>query len=102
MRYYLISDTQEAVDGMRLAGVTGELAADAAAAENAVARICGDETVAVLLITKTVSEWIPETVEKHKLSGRQPLLAVIPGPDGAGLGPDAITGLIRQAIGVKI
>lgn len=102
MRYWLISDSAEALTGMRLAGVKGELVSDPAAAEAAVNRVCGDESVAVLLLTAAVGEWIPSVVEKHKLSGRRPLLAVIPGPDGAGLGPDYITGMIRQAIGVKI
>lgn len=102
MRYWLISDSREALEGMRLAGVNGELAEDAAQAEAAVARACGDESVAVLLVTAAIERWIPETVAKHKLMGRRPLLTVIPGPDGAGLGPDYITGLIRQAIGVKI
>ncbi len=102
MRYYLISDSAEALDGMRLAGVPGELVADAAEAEAAVGRACADSAVAVLFMTTAVSEWIPDTVARHKLSGRQPLLAVIPGPDGRGLGPDSITGLIRQAIGVKL
>lgn len=102
MRYWLISDTQQALDGMRLAGVRGELAENAAQAEAAVNRVREDESVAVLMITAGVADWIPETVARHKLSGRRPLLSVIPGPDGAGLGPDYITGLIRQAIGVKI
>ncbi len=102
MRYWLISDTKEALDGMRLAGVAGELVADAAEAEAAVTRACADESVAVLLITAAAAAWIPAAVERQKLSGHQPLLAVIPGPDGGGLGPDSITGLIRQAIGVKL
>jgi V/A-type H+-transporting ATPase subunit F len=102
VRYWLISHSQEALDGMELAGVHGELVTDAAQAEAAVARACGDETVAVLLVTTTVSQWISDTVARHKLSGHQPLMAVIPGPEGGGLGEDSITERIRQAIGVKI
>lgn len=102
MRYWLISDSQEALDGMRLAGVSGELVSGAAEAEKALAQARGDESIAVLLVTAAVSAWIPETVQQHKLSGHQPLLAVIPGPDGAGLGKDSITETLRQAIGVKL
>lgn len=102
MKYWLITDNREALDGLRLAGVAGELVEDGAQAEAAVARACGDASIAVLLLTTAVAGWIPGTVARHKLSGRQPLLTVIPGPDGAGLGPEAITGLIREAIGVKI
>lgn len=102
MRYWLIADDSRTLEGMRLGGVSGELVSDAAQAEAAVSRACTDSSIAVLLITTAVSEWIPAAVERHKLSGRQPLLAVIPGPDGRGLGRDSITDLIQQAIGVKI
>ena len=102
MRYFLVSHDQEALDGMRLAGITGTLAADAAAAEEAIQRACADGTVAVLLVTKTVERWVPATVDRLKLEGHRPLLAVIPDPRGEGLGSDEITDRIRDAIGVKI
>lgn len=87
---------------MALAGVKGELVSEPAAAEAAVRRACRDETVAVLLVTRQVADMIPDTVDRLKLSEQRPLVGVIPGPDGRGLGPDAITGLVRRAIGVKI
>ena len=102
MKYWLVSHCREALDGMRLAGICGELAEDAAAAEDAVKRACADETVAVLLVTKTVEGWCKDTVDRLKLAGRRPLMTVIPDPGGTGLGAEEITGLIREAIGVKI
>lgn len=102
MRYWLVADSSQALDGMRLAGVDGELVKDAAAAEAAVRRACRDESVAVLLVTRSVEEMISDTINRLKLADQRPLVGVIPGPDGRGLGPDAITGLVRQAIGVKI
>ena len=102
MRYWLIADSAEALEGMRLAGVKGEQVSGAAEARAAVRRAAEDASVAVLLVTRGVEELIPETVEKLKLSGQRPLLGIIPGPGGAGLGPDAITGRIQKAIGVNI
>ena len=102
MRYYLISDTAEALDGLRLAGVTGELVTSPAEASDAVERACGDETVAVLLLTVGAAAMIQETVDRLKLAGHRPLVTVIPGPGEKGLGVNAMTGLIREAIGVKI
>lgn len=102
MRYWLVADDPEALEGMRLAGVKGELAADAVSAEAAVRRACSDESVAVLLVTRGVEAMIADTVARLKLSGQRPLVGVIPGPGDDGLGADAITGLIRKAIGVKI
>lgn len=102
MRYWLIADSPQALDGMALAGVKGELVADAAAAEEAISRAVKDETVAVLLVTRNVADMASGTVDRLKLSEQRPLVGVIPGPDGRGLGPDAITGLVHRAIGVKI
>ena len=87
---------------MRLVGICGELAADPSEAEAAIRRACADETVAVLLVTKTVERWLPATIARLKLEGHRPLLTVIPDPRGEGLGSDEITDLIRDAIGVKI
>ena len=102
MRYWIVSHDREALDGMRLVGICGELAADPSAAEAAIRRACADETVAVLLVTKTVERWLPATIARLKLEGHRPLLTVIPDPRGEGLGSDEITDLIRDAIGVKI
>ena len=102
MRYWIVSHDREALDGMRLAGVRGTLAEDEKSAEAAIAAACADESVAVLLVTKTVERWLPATVARLKLQGRRPLLTVIPDPRGQGLGSDEITDLIRDAIGVKI
>lgn len=102
MRYWLIADSPEALDGMALAGVKGELVTDASQAEAAVRRASKDESIAVLLVTRKVADLISDTIDRLKLSDQRPLVGVIPGPDGRGLGPDAITGLVRQAIGVKI
>jgi len=56
----------------------------------------------VLLITENCAAFIPETVKEMKLASTIPLLVVIPGPEGSKREKDSITGLIRDAIGVKI
>jgi len=101
VRYWLISDEREALRGMRLAGVSGELVAGEAEAAAAASRAFSDDTIAVVLMTSTVAQWLSGVVQQHKLSGKRPLLAVIPGPDGD-LGQYSITDLIQQAIGVKL
>ena len=65
-------------------------------------RAAQNADVAVILITPKAAAWIPASVERLKIAGERPLLAVIPASDGAGLGPDDILGMIRQAIGVKL
>ncbi len=102
MKYYLISEDTRALTGLRLAGVEGERVTSAAQAEDAVRRATQDSDIAVILITPTAAAWIPATVERLKIAGERPLLAVIPASDNAGLGDSDILGLIRQAIGVKL
>lgn len=102
MKYFLITEDTRALTGLRLAGVEGELVASPAEAQAAVRRAEQDRSIAVILITPAAAAMIPAAVERLKLSGERPLLAVIPASDGAGLGPDAIMGMIRQAIGVKL
>lgn len=102
MKYYLITEDAHALTGLRLAGVEGELVESAAQAEKAVQSAEQDSAIAVILITPKAAAWIPATVERLKISGERPLLAVIPASDGAGIGPDVIMGMIRQAIGVKL
>jgi len=87
---------------MRFAGVEGVVVKDPASARAAAEKAAADPDIAVLLVTTGAEALMPETVGRMKLSGRQPLLTVIPSPGSGGLGPDSITGLIRQAIGVKI
>jgi V/A-type H+-transporting ATPase subunit F len=102
VKYYLIADDELALTGMRFAGVEGEVVTDPAAARSAAEKAVTDSDIAVLLVTTGVEALIPDTVGRMKLSGRRPLLAVIPSPGAEGLGSDSITDLIRQAIGVKI
>ena len=101
MRYRLITESAESLDGMRLAGVDGCLVHDEAETEAAVSAACADEGVAVLLITSVAASWISQTVERLKLSGHRPLVTIIPSP-GQNIGQEMISNLIRDAIGVKI
>lgn len=102
MKYFLVSEDARALTGLRLAGVEGQLVSSPAETQAAVRAAEQDSAVAVILITPKTAAMIPATVERLKLSGERPLLAVIPAPDGEGLGPDSIMGMIRQAIGVKL
>lgn len=102
MRYFLISEDAHALAGLRLAGVEGTLIHSPAEAEAAVSAAGQNSAIAVILITPRAAAMIPATVERLKLSGERPLLAVIPASDGAGLGTGDIMGMIRQAIGVKL
>lgn len=102
MRYYLICDNEDTLAGMRLAGIGGAVCASRREAEERIAAVRADESVAVLLITENCAALTPGVVEELRLSAHRPLVVVIPGPEGTTRSEDSITRLIRDAIGVKI
>lgn len=102
MRMYAVSDEKDTLTGLRLAGIEGELAKDKRETAAAVERVRADDGIAVLLISEGCAAMIPDTVKELKLSSVNPLLVVIPEPNGSSREPDSITRLIREAIGIKI
>lgn len=102
MQMYAIADETDVLTGLRLSGVEGSFAADKKAVEQAIDEVCARSELAVLLITETCAELVPERVQGLKLSSARPLLVEIPGIRGGRKRKDAVTELIRDAIGIKI
>lgn len=102
MRMFAVADEMDVLTGLRLSGIEGKLATDRKLAEAFVTEVQADSQIAVLLITENCAALIPETVKKLKLSSSNPLLVIIPGSKGSIRQKDSITGLIRDAIGIKI
>lgn len=101
MRIFAISDEQDTLTGLRLAGIEGELADSKREVEECVNSVLASPDIAVILITENCAALIPDTVKKVKLSYANPLLVVIPGSHGSTTPPDSITRLISEAIGIK-
>ncbi|NCB73835.1 MAG: ATP synthase subunit F [Clostridia bacterium] len=102
MRMFAVSDEADVLTGLRLSGIEGSLASNRREAEALVNEVQSNPQIAVLLITESCAVMIPETVTKLKLSSSNPLLVVIPGSHGSARRKDSITGLIKDAIGIKI
>lgn len=102
MKYFCISDETDVLTGMRLAGIAGVRASTPREVEAAVARVCADPGVAVLLVTEACHAMCPALLDELKLSAERPLVNTIPGSRGTSRAPDSITRLINEAIGVKI
>lgn len=102
MRFELISNSQDVVVGMRLAGIVGTLARTGEDAEKAFARAVKKEDVAIILINKGLADKFPDTVNKFKNHGGRPLVVVIPDGQSEGRTADSITKYINEAIGLKI
>jgi V/A-type H+/Na+-transporting ATPase subunit F len=101
MRIFAISDENDALTGLRLAGIEGKFAETKREVEECVNEVLNNSDIAVILITESCAALIPEMVKKVKLSYANPLLVVIPGSNGSNTPPDSITRLISEAIGIK-
>ncbi len=102
MRMFALSDDKDSLTGLRLAGIEGRLVKGKKELEGAVSEALADPRLAVLLISEGIAALIPKTVKELKLSAKTPLLVLIPDKSGKGRESDAIAGLVREAIGIKI
>lgn len=102
MRFELISNSRDALVGMRLAGIVGTLVRTKEDAEKALEESLKKEDVAIILINEGLADKIPESVNKFKNHGGKPLVVVIPDEKSKGRASDSITRYINEAIGLKI
>lgn len=102
MRMFAVSDDRDTLTGLRLAGIDGRFVSDKKETEAAIQQVRETHNIAVLLITESCANIVPDTVTELKLSATNPLLVIIPGSNGSTRSEDSITGLIREAIGIKI
>lgn len=101
MRFYLISDNSDAMNGLRLAGIEGTVARsedDVRAALRAIAR---EKDIGMILVTEKISEMYGEALGPILGNAGGPLLVTVPSTGGSA-GKDRITRYIREAIGIKV
>jgi V/A-type H+-transporting ATPase subunit F len=102
MKFFLLSDNNDTLVGMRLAGIEGAIAHDYFAAKKALLTAIEDKETAVLLITQKLEKLLGKLVYDLKLSRRQPLIVVIPDRDAETSISEQISEYIRSAIGLKL
>lgn len=101
MKFALISDSTDALIGMRLAGIEGVRVTTHAEAQAAFRKFRADEEIGILLMTAGAAALCPEEVAELK-AGNRPVPVCIPDADGRGAGGDTVTQYIREAIGIKL
>lgn len=102
MRMFGVCDDKNTLTGLRLAGIEGKFAKSKHDVEACIEELSSDPEVAVLVITENCAALAADSVKKLKLSSTNPLLVVIPDSQGISEEANAITALIREAIGIKI
>lgn len=101
MKMLLITDSTDALIGMRLAGVETVRVKNRASACAETEKVYSDPEIGIVFITASIEKMCKEEIFKLKQAGR-PLVAVIPDSDGSGQSANAVAEYIADAIGIKI
>ncbi|KLO22230.1 Vacuolar H+transporting two-sector ATPase F subunit [Marinitoga sp. 1197] len=102
MKFFLISDNIDTSIGLRLSGVSGVVVHERNEILNTFNSVLKNKEIGVILITELAAEKIEEELKEHKLSGKLPLIFVIPDRHGWRGDKDFITKYVEEAIGVRI
>ncbi len=101
MKFFLISDSHDALTGMRLAGIEGIFAKTKEQAEGEIGKCLDDESIGIVLITESLASSCAELIDSIKLGRSRPLIVAVPGSK-SGSGENSIIRYIQEAIGLKI
>lgn len=102
MRFYLISDNNDTLIGMRLSGIPGVVVHEEQEIKDALNEAVKDENIAVVLITENLVRICRDYIYDVKLNNKKTLIVEIPNRHGNGRAKDSITKYVRDAIGIKI
>ena len=101
MRMFLLSSDEDTLTGFRLAGVEGTLALSEESLKSAFQKAREDETVGIVLVTRSLSIAYPAAIlEEKKRAGL--LITEIPDMKNPNAGTDSITAYVRDAIGIQV
>lgn len=102
MRCFLISDNIDTQMGMKLAGISGTVVHERGEVLTALETALNDETVAVILMTKKLTDLCSDEIYQIKLNRSKPLIVQIPDRHGESDISDAISEYVSGAIGLKL
>ena len=102
MRYVLISDDEESLRGLRLAGIAGIRVADSQGAMEALALCAADPEIALVLITEKLKASCLKELYAFMLEHSAPIIVGIPGSDDAAFQKTDMQDYIRNAVGLKV
>ncbi|MCK9236180.1 MAG: V-type ATP synthase subunit F [Acholeplasmataceae bacterium] len=102
MKFFLLSDNQDSLVGMRLVGIEGVVVHEKQAFLRALEKALEDPSIAVILVTTKLVGLAPDIISELKLTQPRQLIVEIPDRHGdAGIG-EAIDKYVSEAIGVKL
>lgn len=101
MESYIISDNEDTLIGMKMAGISGELLSDKRVILKRIDDLIKDPNIGIIILTHTIKVSLEAEVMKRKLESRDTLIVEIPGPKES-IKSDFITKYIRESIGIKL
>ena len=102
MRFYLISDNSDAMNGLRLAGIEGTVARSEADLRAALADAAAQPDIGMILVTEKIADAYTEALDPVRADQTGPRRVTVPSTGGSAAGKDRITRYIREAVGIKI
>ena len=102
MRFFLISDNSDAMNGMRLAGIEGAVVRSDADLKQVLEKIFADQDIGMILVTEKISETYQKMLDEVLANQTGPMLVTVPSTGGSAAGKDRIARYVREAIGIKI
>lgn len=102
MRFFLISDNSDAMNGMRLAGIEGAVVRSDADLKQVLEKIFADQDIGMILVTEKISETYQKMLDEVLANQTGPMLVTVPSTGGSAAGKGRIARYVREAIGIKI
>ena len=102
MKCWLISDKVDTQMGMRLAGVDGVVVHRHDEVIEALGKAAARDDIAVIFVTKILSDLCRQEISELKLTLRRPLIVEIPDRHGNSHIIETLNGYVGDAIGMKI
>jgi len=101
MRSFLISDNEDTLIGMRLAGIKGVMVKGKEDVISELNKALEDNEIKIIIVTQKVLSLAEKEIIELKIKRDYPLIISIPDRHGANEA-DYITRHIRESIGLKI
>lgn len=102
MRCFLISDNIDTQMGMKLAGIDGVVVHERSEVLSALEKTMNNPEVAIVLITKKLTDLCTNEIYDFKLNRSKPLIVEIPDRHGDSHISDTISEYVNEAIGLKL
>lgn len=101
-KFYCFSDSLDALVGMRLVGIEGEIVHDREVFLKRLEEVIIDPTISMVLITTNLIDLAPDVISELKLRDTHGLIVEIPDRHGHAKIGEKIDAYVSKAVGVNL